>query len=154
MQTNAMVTQIETGQPYPVKALFSAGLDVQFFANSARMEKAMSGLDFIAVTEYFHTPGTQLADIVLPIASWLERPILITDERAKLIRPAIAPVGECRTEWDIYSGLAKRLGFGDLFWDGDFSRCIDYILEPLHIKYTDLLNHPEGIEIPSGWLRR
>ena len=78
MQSNAMADQIDSGNPYPIKALFSAGLDMQFFTNSNRMVESLKKLDFIAVTEYFQTPGTRLADIVLPIASWLERPILIT----------------------------------------------------------------------------
>ena len=150
MQSNAIVDQIESGQPYPIKALFSSGLDIQFFANSRRMVEGLKKLDFIAVTEYFHTPGTQLADIVLPIASWLERHILLTDYGGyvRLIEPAISPVGECRTEWDIYSGLAKRLGFGDLFWDGDFEKCVDHILEPMKITFNDLRQHPEGIKLP------
>jgi anaerobic selenocysteine-containing dehydrogenase len=150
MQSNAIVDQIESGEPYPIKALFSAGLDIQFFANSRRMVEALHKLDFIAVTEYFHTPGTQLADIVLPIASWLERPILLTDYGGyvRLVEPAIAPVGESRTEWDIFSGLAKRLGFGDLFWDGDFERCADHILEPMKITCADLRQQPEGVKMP------
>ncbi|MCJ7606022.1 MAG: molybdopterin-dependent oxidoreductase, partial [Dehalococcoidales bacterium] len=150
MQSNAIADQIESADPYPIKAIFSSGLNVQFFANSRRMEELISKLDFVAVTEYFHTPGTRLADVVLPIASWLERPILMADGAlARLLQPAIEPVGECRTEWDIYSGLAKRLGFGDLFWDGDFSKCADHILEPLDITHNDLVENPEGIPVPT-----
>jgi anaerobic selenocysteine-containing dehydrogenase len=151
MQSNAIVDQIESCQPYPIKALFSAGLDIQFFANSRRMVDGLKKLDFIAVTEYFQTPGTQLADIVLPIASWLERHILLTDYGGyvRLIEPAINPVGECRTEWDIYSGLAKRLGFGNLFWNGNFEKCVDHILEPMKITFNDLRQHPEGIKLTS-----
>jgi anaerobic selenocysteine-containing dehydrogenase len=151
MQSNSIIEQVRSGRPYPLKALFSAGLDLQFFANSKRFEETLRTLDFIAVTEYFHTPGTQTADIVMPIASWVERHILLTDYNGyiKLIQPAIAPVGECRTEWDIYSGLASRLGFGDLFWDGDFSRCADYILEPMGITFSDLQQQPEGIKLPE-----
>jgi anaerobic selenocysteine-containing dehydrogenase len=149
MQSNAIADQMESGKPYPIKALFSPGLDVQFFANSRRMVEDLNKLDFIAVSEYFHTPGTKLADIVLPIASWLERHILLTDfgGYVKLIQPAVSPPGECRTEWDIYARLAKRLGFGDLFWDGSFEKCVDYILEPQQITFRDLLQHPEGIKL-------
>jgi anaerobic selenocysteine-containing dehydrogenase len=151
MQSNAIADQIESGDPYPLKALFSAGLDLQFFANSKRMAELLKKLDFIAVTEYFHTPGTQLADIVLPIASWLERHILMVDlgiENIKLIEPAIKPIGESWPEWRIYSELAKRLGFSDLFWDGDFMKCADYILKPLNLTSQDLKKHPQGIMRP------
>jgi anaerobic selenocysteine-containing dehydrogenase len=151
MQSNAIADQIESGDPYPLKALFSSGLDVQFFGNSKRFAEVVKKLDFIAVTEYFHTPGTQLADIVLPIASWLERPILLTEYGGyvKLIEPAIAPVGESLTEWDIYAALAQRLGCGDLFWNGDFYTCADHILEPLGITSSELREHPEGIKLPQ-----
>jgi anaerobic selenocysteine-containing dehydrogenase len=151
MQSNAIADQIESGQPYPIKALFSSGLDIQFFGNSRRMVEDLNKLDFIAVTEYFHTPGTQVADIVLPIASWLERPILQTDYHGcvRLIQPAVSPPGECRTEWDIYAGLAKRLGFGELFWDGSFEKCVDHILEPMKITFQDLKNNPEGIKLET-----
>ena len=147
MQTNSIVDQIESGQPYPIKAVFSAGLDTQFFGNTRRMIDSFKKLDFIAVTEYFQTAGTGLADIVLPIASWLERPILLADYQGctKLIEPAIEPVGESRTEWNIYSALAERLGFGDLFWNGDFERCVNHILEPSKITYKDIRQNPEGI---------
>jgi anaerobic selenocysteine-containing dehydrogenase len=152
MQSNAIVDQIESGQPYPLKAMFSAGLDLQFFANSPRFAEAVKKLDFVAVTEYFDTPGARLADVVLPIASWLERPILLPDYMGatKMIPPAIAPVGECRTEWDIYAALADRLGFGDLFWNGDFDKCVDHILEPLKLTAADLRRRPEGIPLPRG----
>jgi len=151
MQSNVIADQIESGNPYPIKALFSSGLNLQFFPNSNRLIQNLKKLDFIAINEYFQTPATQLADIVLPIASWLERHILIADfgvETIKLIEPAIEPIGESWTEWKIYSELAKRLGFGDVFWDGDFEKCINYILEPSGITYEDLRRHPEGIERP------
>jgi len=152
MQSNAIVNQIESNDPYPIKALFSSGLNIQFFPNSSRMVDNLKKLDFIAVTEYFQTPATQLADIVLPVASWLERDRLITGigpvlaEKIKLIKPVIEPVGESWPEWKIYSELAERLGFGNEFWDGDFAKCVDYILEPLEITYEELEQHPEGVK--------
>jgi anaerobic selenocysteine-containing dehydrogenase len=150
MQSNAIADQIESGIPYPLKALFSAGLDIQFFPNPRRLVENLKKLDFIAVTEYFPTAGTQLADIVLPIASWLERQMLFTEsgESIKLVEPAIEPVGESWPEWKIYSELAKRLSFGELFWDGDLEKCLNYRLEPLGITCDDLRQHPEGIAPP------
>jgi len=149
MQSNALADQIDSGEPYPIKALFSAGLNVQFFPNSNRFIESLKTLDFIAVTDYFQTPGTRLADIILPIASWLEREILqgLRTGHISLIEPAIAPIGECWSEWKIYSQLAKRLGFGEQFWDGDFSRCINYMLEPSGITYEELKKHPDGISL-------
>lgn len=118
MQSNAIADQIESGKPYPIKAMFSPGLDIQFFANSKRMVEDLNKLDFIAVTEYFHTPGTQAADIVLPIASWLERPILLTDYNGyvKLIRPAVnPPVSAARNGISI---LAWQTGWASVICSG------------------------------------
>jgi anaerobic selenocysteine-containing dehydrogenase len=147
MQANAIADQIDSAAPYPIKALFSAGLDLQFFANSDRMAKSLKNLDSIAVTEYFLTPGARLADIVLPIASWVERYILTAaySPVIKLIEPAIQPLGESRSEWDIYAELARRLGFGELFWDGDFKKCAQHIIEPLGVTLEYLRQYPEGV---------
>ncbi|MFC1958059.1 molybdopterin-dependent oxidoreductase [Chloroflexota bacterium] len=148
MQSNALADQIDSSDPYPIKALFSAGLNVQFFPNSNRIVESLKKLDFIAVTDYFLTPGAQLADIVLPIASWLERHMLIDGpgRNLSLIEPAIEPLGESWSEWKIYSELARKLGFGEEFWDGDFEKCVNYIVEPLGVNYEYLKHHPEGIQ--------
>lgn len=149
MQSNALSDHIQSGRPYPIKALFGAGLNIMFFPNSSRLVENLKKLDMIIVSDYFHTPSTQLADIVLPIASWLERQILVTNPGyVNLVEPAIDPVGESWPEWKIFSELAKRLGFGDEFWNGDFERCVSHILEPSGISLEELKQHPEGIRFP------
>jgi anaerobic selenocysteine-containing dehydrogenase len=149
-QANVIADRIEDPHPYPMKALFAAGLNLQFFAGYKHMTGALKQLDMIVDLDYFHNAGTYHSDIVLPIASWLERQMLVTrnGDHVELIEPVIAPVGECRPEWEIYAELARRLGFGDEFWDGDFDRCLDYILEPSGITVEQLRKSPEGIDYP------
>jgi len=144
MHSNALTDRIESGDPYPIKALYGVGLNITFFPNTNRFVENLKKLDFIVVNDYFHNPGTQLADIVLPVASWLERHILESRGGTRLIEPAIEPVGESWPEWNIFAELAKRLGFGNEFWDGDFEKCLNYILEPSGITVADLRQHPEG----------
>jgi anaerobic selenocysteine-containing dehydrogenase len=148
MQANTIADNIENGAPYPIKALFGAGLNIMFFPNSNRLVKNLQTLDFIAISEYFHNPGTQLADIVLPVASWMERQVLLTTRggRIRLIEPAVEPVGESWPEGKIIFELAKRLGLGNEFWDGDFEKSLNFILEPAGITIEDLKRHPEGID--------
>jgi len=148
MQSNVIADRIESGYPYPIKALFAAGLNLQFFPNYNRLVENLKKLDMIVDADYFRTPATQLADIVLPISSWLERHILVTRPPGpiRLIEPAIEPVGESWPEWKIFSELAKRLGFGHEFWDGDIEKCFSHILEPTGITLKDLREHPEGIQ--------
>jgi len=145
MQSNTITDRIESGEPYPIKALYGVGLNIMFFPNTNRFVENIKKLDLIVVNDYFHNPSTQLADIVLPVASWLERYILETRGRGgtRFIEPAIAPIGESWPEWNIFAELAKRLGFGNEFWDGDFEKCLNYILEPSGITVADLRQHSE-----------
>ena len=96
---------------------------------------------------YFHTPATMMSDIVLPISTWLERDILVMKPGGlvRWVKPAIEPLGETMPEWKIYAELAKRLGIGELFYDGDITKCFDYILEPTGITLEELSEKPEGI---------
>ena len=144
MQSNMISERIENDKPYPLKALFGAGLNPMYFPNSCQFVENVKKLDFVVVSDYFHTAGTQLADVVLPISSWLERQILITaPDGATLIEPAIEPVGQTWPEWKIYSELAKRLEFGELFWNGDQEACFDYMLEPSGITVDQLKKQPD-----------
>jgi anaerobic selenocysteine-containing dehydrogenase len=149
-QSNALVNQINTGAPYPIKALIGAGLNVQFFANQRNLVDTLKKLDLIVDIDFFQTPATRISDIVLPISSWLERPILLykSGGQIKLIEPAINPVGETWHEWKIYAELAKRLGFADQYWDGDIERCFNEILEPSGLTVSQLRENPEGITLP------
>jgi anaerobic selenocysteine-containing dehydrogenase len=150
MQANAIVEQILTSDPYPIKALVAAGLNLQFFPNSQRLEDTLKQLDLIVDIDYFHTPATRISDIVLPISTWLERDILIIKNggHIRLIEPAIEPVGETWPEWKIYYELAKRLGLDDEYWNGDIERCFNDILEPTGITVEQLRKSPDGITYP------
>ena len=63
-----------TGEPYPVKALLLVGTNpLLTSSNPLRGEEALRKLEFSAAIDMFMTPTTQLADLVLPAASWLEQ---------------------------------------------------------------------------------
>ena len=147
MQANSIVDQIISSDPYPIKALFAAGLNLQFFANYSRLTNTLKKLDLIVNIDYFQTPGTMISDFVLPISTWLERDILIMKPGGltRWVKPAIEPLGQTWPEWKIYAELAKKLGIGELFYDGDISKCFQYILEPTGIKLEELSAKPEGI---------
>lgn len=151
MQSNLLADCIESGEPYPLKAILGIGLNTTFFANTKHFIESLKKLDFIAITEYFHTAGTSLADIVLPVSSWLERTILQTNPfrgNARLLEPIIKPVGETMPEWQIFAELGKRLGIGEYFCDGDFEKFLNSSLEPMNITIDDLRRNPDGINLP------
>jgi formate dehydrogenase alpha subunit len=75
--------------------------------------RAMTGLDLLAVQDLFLTETAQLADVVLPAASFAEKngTFTNTERRIQRVRKAIEPPGEARGDWQIVAGLSGRLGY-------------------------------------------
>ncbi|MBT9464320.1 molybdopterin oxidoreductase family protein [Hydrogenophaga sp.] len=82
---------------------------------------------FTVVLEHFKTDTADHADIILPATTQLEHWDIHTSyghTDVLLNRPAIAPVGEARTNTDIFRALAARMGFDDpCFQDDDETLC-------------------------------
>lgn len=89
---------------------------------------------FLVVQDLFLTETAQLADVVLPAATWGEKTGTFTnvDRTVHLSDKAVEPPGEARSDLDIFLDYAARMGFQDK--DG----------APL-VKWTD----PEGAF--EGW---
>jgi anaerobic selenocysteine-containing dehydrogenase len=149
MSANVLPEHIERGDPYPIKALYSAGFNLSCFPNTKRFIEAIQKLDFIAVTEFFRNPGTEYADILLPAATWLERNMVVMPPYspgiAKITEPVIEPLGESWSEHKIIFELAKRLGLGADFWGGDFQECLRALFKPSGLTPEEIMKHPEGV---------
>jgi biotin/methionine sulfoxide reductase len=86
-----------------------------------RLLRAWHKPETIVIHEPWWTPAARRADIVLPCATTLERNDIGASGRDRFyfaMQQAIAPVGEARTEYEIYSDLAERLGFKAQFTEG------------------------------------
>jgi biotin/methionine sulfoxide reductase len=86
-----------------------------------RLLRAWQKPDSVIVHESWWTPAARRADIVLPCATTLERNDIDATPRDRYyfaMQQAIAPVGESKAEYEIYSALAKRLGFQPKFTEG------------------------------------
>jgi formate dehydrogenase alpha subunit len=72
----------------------------------------LQALDFLVVQDIFMTPTAELAHVVLPAASYVEKDGTFTgtDRRIQRIRAAIPPVGQSKPDWQIVCELAKRVG--------------------------------------------
>ena len=79
--------------------------------NHAR--KCLENLDFLVVQDIFLSETAELADVVLPAASFAEKDgtFTNTERRVSRVRQAISPRGEARPDWQIISELARRLGY-------------------------------------------
>jgi anaerobic selenocysteine-containing dehydrogenase len=134
---------ILTRKPYPIKALITWSSNPMLWASNTKLVyRALksSDLELHVVLEHFMTPTAQLADYVLPVASKMfERPWCSTYEDfisdVSVWEKAIEPLGERRTEYEFFRGLAVRLGFGQHFPWKTLEEVIEYRLSPLGISF-------------------
>jgi predicted molibdopterin-dependent oxidoreductase YjgC len=75
--------------------------------------EAMAGLELLVVQDIFLTETAQLADVVLPAASFAEKDgtFTSTERRVQRVRKAMEPPGEARGDWEIVAEVANRLGY-------------------------------------------
>jgi predicted molibdopterin-dependent oxidoreductase YjgC len=81
--------------------------------NLNHVEEALKALEFLVVQDIFLTETAQLADVVLPTASFAEKDgtFTNTERRVLLVNKVIDPPGEAREDWQILTELATRLGY-------------------------------------------
>src|SRR5215467_9057703 len=150
-------TAILDETPYPVKALLNFGSNtVMSNADSRRGREAMKKLEYAVAADLFMTPTAELCDYVLPATSFLEMSNITTafEHRSRgkthlQYRAAVVePLAERRSDtWMIFE-LAKRLGIGDKFWNGDIEAAYAYELAPSGTTLERLKNSPGGISLP------
>ncbi|MGH7933360.1 MAG: molybdopterin oxidoreductase family protein [Candidatus Binataceae bacterium] len=101
-----------------VRALLVMGSNVVVSApNAAHIEKRMGALDFLVVADFFLSETARLADVVLPTTQWAEEDGTMTNLEGRVVmrRQAIEPPLGIRTDLEILSAIAKRLGCGEGF---------------------------------------
>jgi anaerobic selenocysteine-containing dehydrogenase len=93
-----------------------------------------------------------MADIVLPAASswesWHVGAVIAPrgDKGYIQLRPEVSPPRyECRSDMEVIFDLAKRLGLGEHFWNGDVESGFNYQFTPSGITVDDLKKNPGGI---------
>jgi formate dehydrogenase alpha subunit len=84
-------------------------------ADANHTRKALTRLDFLVVQDMFLTETAQMADVVLPAASFAEKDgtFTNTERRVQQGRKAIEPVGNSRPDWLILCQLAKKMDADD-----------------------------------------
>ena len=151
-------TAILEERPYPVRALINLGSNtVMSNGDPARGREALSALELGVATELFMTPTAELCDYVLPATSFLEMDHLVggfrhrVDARSHVQyrRRAVDPLEERRSDTWVMFELAKRMGFGDDFWDGDVEAARSYQLEPTGVTLEEVKAHPGGVTLEN-----
>ncbi|WP_332697448.1 formate dehydrogenase subunit alpha [Halalkalibacter lacteus] len=69
-------------------------------------------LDFLVVSDFFLSETAEFADVILPTTTWAEDEGTTTNLEGRVIRvrKVTDPVGESKTDWQIMSDIAKRMG--------------------------------------------
>jgi molybdopterin guanine dinucleotide-containing S/N-oxide reductase-like protein len=87
---------------------------------------------FTAVHEQFFTDTTDYADILLPATTFFEHKDLQTaygHYYLQMSDQAIQPLGECRSNVEVFRALAERMGFNDECFRQSVDEMIDVALE-------------------------
>ena len=117
----------------PIKSLFVFGSNPATIApNAGRVVEGLQRDDlFTVVHELFMTDTADLADIVLPATSQLEHTDLHKAYGHTYLtynQPAIAPLGECKSNWQVMRALAQEMGFKEPWLSQSADEVLDEIL--------------------------
>ncbi len=127
----------------PVRAMYVYNSNPAAIApDQAKVIQGLKRSDlFTVVHEQFQTDTADYADILLPATTQLEhrdavRPYghyyLVYNE------PAVAPLGEAKPNWEVFSLLAKRMGFDDACFDDTDEDLIRQALSSNHAFLSDI----------------
>ncbi len=156
------IRAILTGKPYPVKAVIGLATNPLISQPNAKLAyKAFKSLELYVAIDPWLTPTVQLADYVLPVALWAERPLLImwwgvdnkiiAGERA--LPPAIPGEYDHKTEYDIFRELGRRLGQEE-YWPWEtLEKAYDYMLKPLGLTLKEFVDKG-GYDFPPSEFKK
>ena len=87
----------------------------------------------------FMTPTAALADVVLPVATFLEYDGVNTPPNLPVaqVQKKVAQIGESWSDVKILNELAKKMGLGEYFWDSE-DQYVETVLKPLGITFEEL----------------
>jgi formate dehydrogenase (coenzyme F420) alpha subunit len=148
-----VVTLVPESIPDRLKAFYVVGGNpLLSMADSNAFREAFQRLELLVVHDMFMTETAKLAHYVLPACSHLEKwgvaytynvchcmPYLM------LRKKCIEPLNEARSEWWVFTELAKKLGLGDQFpWQSE-EELVRHELGPSGLSFDYLLEEkPEG----------
>lgn len=148
-----MTDSIATGEPYPVKALIVQGGDpVAVLAETNTVRETLKQTELLVVHDLYHSATAQIADIVLPAASFLERDLVLQyryrpfadGNLIAMQNQCVPPVGESKSDLDLIFALARRTGMTELFPWEKVTDAFDWELESNGISVAWLREHPGG----------
>ncbi|WP_243545346.1 molybdopterin-dependent oxidoreductase [Pseudodesulfovibrio tunisiensis] len=114
---------IVSGEPYPIKAYIAHRHDPLMAYPDVDDVRAMwDNLDLLVSVTFTWSDTAWNADVVLPMSPYLERESIIMTKNGpkpafQIRRRAVQPVYDTKAQWEIYAGLAKRMGLKELAFE-------------------------------------
>lgn len=154
----SVIKAINTGDPYPVRALYVSGVNIICtYPGMQETIKALKSLDLLVVATDHVTPTAEFADFLLPKTNLLEEEAVFFDRGGSclsIIQQAVPPRGEAKTDFEIAIGLrdalsARGLIDFDLFPWNSHREFIDYQLHDTGLTFDELCKrgfHPHEID--------
>ena len=126
----AIGDQILNAADPPIRMIFTTAANPVCMApNSAKVVRAFGKAEFVVYSGHFLDDTADQAHVFLPATTFLEEQDVMATYGHNYVGPvnrAIQPVGECRSEFEMFCGLARRFPFA-----GRFVRSVDEWLEDI-----------------------
>ena len=119
-------------EPHPLRAAwFMVDNYGQQMSDRNKVQKALKSLDFLVVSDYVMSATADLADVVLPACTYLEKTDLLSSNSFYLqyMAPAVKPLWESKSDLEAVSMVATKMGFGKYF----DKTPDEYLTDMLHI---------------------
>ena len=132
-----MLEGIRSGKG-PVKVMHIQGSNpLLCYANSKAVLEALLKLEFLSVADLYMSPTAEYADVVLPVAHWLETDD-IYDMHPRFfisaVQKAVEPQGEAWPDNKIFNELGKRLA--PQYWFKNVEEMLNYRLRKANITWN------------------
>ena len=148
-----MMDSLSKREPYQLKAVIVQGGDpLASLSDTKRVKEALNKAELLVVHDLYPTATAQIADFILPAASFLERDLVLNyryrpfadGNLIAMQNQCIPPVGESKSDLDFIFALARRVGLGEYFPWKSVLEAFDQELEPNGISVSWLRENPGG----------
>jgi thiosulfate reductase/polysulfide reductase chain A len=137
-----MYRAMDTDDPYPVKAYMAYRHDpLMGFPDPDRLKQIFAKLDLLVSVTFSWSDTAWFSDVVLPLSPYLERESIIASKNG--LKPqffvrhrALEPRYDTKADWEIISGLSRRLGVNALTFSS-IEEIWNYQLQPTGVSISD-----------------
>lgn len=131
--------QLREDSPDRVRVMHLEGTNpLLCYADSKKVLEGLLKVEFLSVADLYMSPTARYADIVLPVAHWLESDG-IWDEHPRFyisaIVKAVEPPGEARSDFWIYNEIGKRVA--PQYWFDNVEDMFNYLLRKAGITWHE-----------------